>query len=803
MAGLMDRLDACFGARGPIAAESLGTLCAAIARKEPVAFPSWRNVAARLYGGALDGAASHLKGLLERAGTGQYALPPDRALFALQTYYATVVRRVTAELCGEVAAGCLDEPIFTWAGEGVSQDAAAVVDRVARAAAGCLAGAEPVTAPPADLFKRLYESMFPRALRHALGEYYTPDWLADHVLAQAGWPVPTASRLLDPACGSGTFLITAIRELRRSSASGTTRQEQLDRILARVTGFDLNPLAVLAARANYLIAVRDLLPEGGTIRVPVACRDAICDEPPEKTFASDEADGPLSATNGIGCPGTEPWAAQTGTALGELRSRFDLLVGNPPWIAWDHLPESYRRATLPLWRHYGLFSLRGSAGRHGGAKKDLAMLLLYAAADRYLRDGGRAAMIVSQTLLHTHGAGDGFRRFRLGPEGCPVAVLRVDDLSRLRPFPEAINCTATLLLEKGRPTAYPVPYVRWLPGEAPGRRGGPNSPRTEYLAEPIDAARSGSPWFVRPRNLRTPLSALVGDSDYTARLGANSAGANGVYWVELLGGAAGGGVRIRNRAGAGRRRVEQVECTVEPDLLFPLLRWGDLGRYDARPSAHILLPQDLAARTGLPDDVMRTRYPKTFGYFARFESVLRGRAAYRRYQENRPFYSMYNVGSYTLSDAKVVWRRMDKRLTAAVVEPIDHPLLGRRPPIPQETCVLIDCATTDEAHYLCALLNSAIVGFLVGAHSVVGGKGFGTPAILKFIKLRHFDPGCDVHRRLAAASRTTHMAARTGAGRAVSTVPAHLQQEIDFAAAVLWGLDAAERQAIARFMADG
>ena len=54
-------------------------------------------------------------------------------------------------------------------------------------------------------------------------------------------------------------------------------------------------------------------------------------------------------------------------------------------------------------------------------------------------------------------------------------------------------------------------------------------------------------------------------------------------------------------------------------------------------------------------------------------------------------YSMYNVGPYTLAPLKVVWRRMDRRINAAVVEAIDDPLLGRRPVVPQETCVLTAC----------------------------------------------------------------------------------------------------------------
>ncbi|MFW5693394.1 MAG: N-6 DNA methylase, partial [Thermoguttaceae bacterium] len=309
----MERLEACFGARSAFAAETLGALGGAFARKEPAGFAAWREAAERLYGAAFDTAGVHRAVFAPRAEPADRPLPFDQALFARQAYFALIVRRVAAELCGEVAAGSLDEPVFACA----SKEAASVVARLSAAAAACCAEIDWKPALPAsDLFKRLYESVFPRALRHALGEYYTPDWLADYVLEQAGWPGEGGRRLLDPSCGSGTFLVAAIRELRGEACPGIGREEQLDRILQRVAGFDLNPLAVLTARANYLVAVRDLLPDDRPVRVPVACCDTICDGPPDPTG-------------------------------GEARP-FDLLVGNPPWIAWDNLPASYRRATLPL-----------------------------------------------------------------------------------------------------------------------------------------------------------------------------------------------------------------------------------------------------------------------------------------------------------------------------------------------------------------------------------------------------------------------------------------------------------------------
>ncbi|MBI4873427.1 MAG: N-6 DNA methylase, partial [Acidobacteria bacterium] len=110
-----------------------------------------------------------------------------------------------------------------------------------------------------DALKDLYQATFPRRERHALGEYYTPDWLAEHVLDELGY---TDQRVLDPACGSGTFLVAAINRVRRAH-SHLSPGELLDRILTTVAGFDVHPLAVFTARANYRIAIRDLLPSEG------------------------------------------------------------------------------------------------------------------------------------------------------------------------------------------------------------------------------------------------------------------------------------------------------------------------------------------------------------------------------------------------------------------------------------------------------------------------------------------------------------------------------------------------------------
>lgn len=61
-----------------------------------------------------------------------------------------------------------------------------------------------------DVLKILYESLIDRDERHGLGEYYTPDWLAAKIVKHAV-SSPVEQKVLDPACGSGTFLFHAVR----------------------------------------------------------------------------------------------------------------------------------------------------------------------------------------------------------------------------------------------------------------------------------------------------------------------------------------------------------------------------------------------------------------------------------------------------------------------------------------------------------------------------------------------------------------------------------------------------------------
>lgn len=127
-----------------------------------------------------------------------------------------------------------------------------------------------------DLLKRFYQDLVPDVLRKSLGEFYTPDWLVNFTLDKAGVKDWLKTRLLDPTCGSGSFLLVAIQRKRAAAeAAGLTEAKTVEMLTTTVWGFDLNPLAVLATRVNYLIAIADLLTPGQQLELPVLLADAI------------------------------------------------------------------------------------------------------------------------------------------------------------------------------------------------------------------------------------------------------------------------------------------------------------------------------------------------------------------------------------------------------------------------------------------------------------------------------------------------------------------------------------------------
>jgi methylase of polypeptide subunit release factors len=732
-----------------------------------------------------------------------------------------------------------------------------------------------------DLLKKLYQNLMPKELRHDLGEYYTPDWLAEQLLNQlhGGTPdrVPRSpdKRFLDPGTGSGTFVVLQIRDIRQYARDvllpqgKITPSQLLEKILANVVGYDLNPLAVITARTNYLLALGDLLDEiKGDIDIPIYLADSIltpsegseldthgkfsfktavgtfslprslikadyvdelanllessvkagnsadvfrkrlCSTLPldpkgdardvaiVETLYSQLLDLDRQHINGI-------WARIIKNAFAPLfQPQFDVIAGNPPWINWESLPDDYRQQTAPLWQHYGLFTHTGLRARLGGAKDDLSVLMLYVAADKYLKPKGKLGFVITQTIFKTEGGGEGFRRLKLG-DGDPLRIIQVDDFSSIQCFEGATNRTAVVILQKGEATKFPLrAYNYWhkreprtgVATEADHDEAMQLLTYAQWAARPIQKSNPTSPWITGRLRALDHIENAIGEAAYRGREGSNTGGLNGALWVQITSKRSDGNLVISNLHDIGRNEVKNFTATVEPDLIFPLLRGRDVGRWKAQPEHSILVPQDPEQPSrGYPVAKLQTNLPKTYAYLLNFEKPLRNRSGFRQFFNPKldPFYSIYNVGPYTFTPFKVVWREQASLLTAAVVE---SPKIGKIV-IPDHKLMLCSCDSAEEAHFVCAFLNSTLAQFIVKSYALETSV---STHVLNYVRIPKFDAKNKQHVRLAENSVACHAVAPS----ASETDLAKLEKAVNETAAAIWEISDVELRDIESSLAD-
>lgn len=126
-----------------------------------------------------------------------------------------------------------------------------------------------------DLFRAIYQEIVTADVRHRTGEYYTPQWLTELMVNRVLEKYERPS-IIDPACGSGTFLAASIGALKK-------RGLHLQEVLRQVVGIDINPMAVEIARATYLLALGKLLNERvSEIDLPVYVADSLRLPKPDK-----------------------------------------------------------------------------------------------------------------------------------------------------------------------------------------------------------------------------------------------------------------------------------------------------------------------------------------------------------------------------------------------------------------------------------------------------------------------------------------------------------------------------------------
>jgi hypothetical protein len=356
-----------------------------------------------------------------------------------------------------------------------------------------------------DTLKVLYESIIPEQVRHSLGEYYTPDWLAEAVIAECVTE-PLSQKVLDASCGSGTFLFHAVRRyITAAEAGGASVPEIIRGVRDHVLGFDVHPVAVTLARVTYLLAIgparlqaadrpefvvpvylADALPWGEEtdafthegLSVPaVLDRETFLSDPnlvqapessqltfPESVVADADrfdrlvtelaakasqrpAGGPRPSITGLltrfHVRGQDRVVVEQTFAnmcmlhdqgkdhiwgyfvrnqarpnwLSREDNRIDVLIGNPPWLAYHHMTPPQQAAFRRMCTDRGLW-----AGASLATSQDLSALFVARCVERYLREGGSFGYVMPRGAIFQRQ----YSGFRTGSFGPPAAEVKVE-----------------------------------------------------------------------------------------------------------------------------------------------------------------------------------------------------------------------------------------------------------------------------------------------------------------------------------------------------------------------------------------
>lgn len=282
-----------------------------------------------------------------------------------------------------------------------------------------------------DILGKLYERYLPKEERLKLGEFYTPENVIEYILNAAGYTAtqPIEGKdVLDPACGSGGFLVRALNRLvQRYRDKGLEPKEVLTNAIGHIYGFDINPFACHITEMNLLFQTIDLYrqaketdPSFKLPRFNIYQTNSL-ELPKDASMTRWQYEGAM----------VEKFLQERESIDRLKRRKFDFVVGNPPYVRVQRLPLDF------------VTYLKKEYSETADKRMDLYVVFVQYGIS-LLREGGKLGYIVSdQFTMATYG--EKLRRFLL--DKC--TILQFVDFRDTPVFEELTNYPAILILSRG------------------------------------------------------------------------------------------------------------------------------------------------------------------------------------------------------------------------------------------------------------------------------------------------------------------------------------------------------------------
>jgi len=656
-----------------------------------------------------------------------------------------------------------------------------------------------------DIFRELYMEIMPNAVRHSLGEYYTPAWLADNVVDNALDNVEDGWVAVDPCCGSGVFVTRLLSKIIPSEdklldLSEDEKVHLLNNVLQRVKGVDINPISVLTARVNYFISILPLLKsiaDRTSVQIPIYLGDSanpvnfvelggvkcntstimvrdgdiieIC-LPNSFVSSKDFYDNMHKIQLASKMKNVEILVNKfkeyiqeddineevlskiqelcahviavdsSGNAVNWLRiitnylsvtniSGVTLLVGNPPWVKWEHLPQKYAEKIKKQCVKKHLFS---GQSYMGAIQLNICALIADMTVSHWLTQDGILAFLMPKTML-TQDSYAGFRNFYIDYDSNERMYLyKIDDWTKSGdPFIYTTEKFATYYYsrkvvdyKKGVPVSY-IKKERGIPIDLINAKEAYSEvakyfDKTEGLAVQLGEDRTG---FTLLSNVGAsdPILDVVGRCDYKARTGVEFTPSE-VYWLkynESLSSRTNNIFENIKLSKAVHKAVtNSVPFSIETRYVYPLVLGPSIDKYSLNyKKEYCVFPYYMENGECLLADVERLceESPALLEYLLKNNEVIDSQSERsKNIKRGDAPYALSKVGTYTFSNVTVAFRD-NTCMSAVVLKPVET-LWGE---VKQYICakhapfITVDknnnYITEDEGYYIAAILNTKVV----------------------------------------------------------------------------------------------
>jgi hypothetical protein len=136
--------------------------------------------------------------------------------------------------------------------------------------------------PAEDLFGQLMTQLANRSQRILLGQEWTPGWLSRKLVSEVIQNLPghEPPRLLDMCCGSGSMIVETVNKAKliiENNFPDFTKEDKIAALVESITGFDIDPLAVMLSKINWVLSAMDWIEPLGSfqLNIPVFHADSL------------------------------------------------------------------------------------------------------------------------------------------------------------------------------------------------------------------------------------------------------------------------------------------------------------------------------------------------------------------------------------------------------------------------------------------------------------------------------------------------------------------------------------------------